>query len=226
MPDTAGAIYRLTFASGKAYIGLTTQHPNRRYRQHRRAMERGSTSPVYQAWHKHGAPTLDVLAIVERHELRATEVRAIAVFRTLKPNGYNLSPGGDVPPVWLPGVPAKISAANKGRRHSPEVNARRGRAVVKALADPAVRAKMSAAGKGHAVAEDTRAKISAANTGKVRTAETRAKLKLARNTRPPASLETRAKMRAARLGKTLTDSAKAKVSAARKAAATKKEPTP
>ncbi len=189
----------LTFSNQKSYIGLTTQNPARRFSQHKCDAARGGRSPVHGAWRRYGPPELRVLAVVGIGDLLATEIRAIQVFGTLKPRGYNLSPGGDTPPAWIPGVPEKISAAAKGRIPSPEVRKKRGDAVRVALADPTVRAKMSAAATGHDVSEETRAKIRAKHVGKTLTPEHREKLKVARNARPPASQETKAKMSASHL---------------------------
>lgn len=78
-----GELYRLDFCNGKSYIGITTQSAKRRFLAHNKAAagER-STCAVHEAWRKHGAPNLTVLAILENADLSSTEIRAIAAFGT------------------------------------------------------------------------------------------------------------------------------------------------
>ena len=87
---------------------------------------------------------------------------------------------------------------------------------------PEVRAKMSAARKGHVVTAETREKIAAAKRGKPRSEELKKKLSALLQGRkcPPRSEETRAKMRAAqkgRKGRVWTEAQRAKLSASMRA---------
>ena len=125
-----GELYRLDFASGKSYIGITEKTAEHRFKGHRTSLRLGAKALVYKAWRKYGEPKLTVLAIVEDCELSATEIRAIAIFKTLAPNGYNLSMGGHLAPSKHPEVAAKISRSqmgNKsftGRKHTEETKAK------------------------------------------------------------------------------------------------------
>lgn len=197
-----GQLYRLDFPNGKAYIGITTKTAEVRFKGHEQALH--ETKPrgqaVYSAWRKHGAPALTVLAIVEDEDLYETEKRAIAIFGTLSPGGYNLTEGGDANPSKHPEVRAKLSAAQRGKNKSPE-----------AIANSA------AAQRGRKHSAETRAKMSAAQRGKKKSPEARAKISAALRERAPASAETRAKLSAAHRGMKSTPEARAKMSTAQRA---------
>lgn len=112
-------LYKLVFASGKAYIGQTIRSMNTRIAQHRQSARNGSLLPVHCAWRKHGEPEVHVVAEFETHEeLHAAEKAAIIAVGTLAPNGYNVSYGGDTAPSKNPEVAAKIAAKSKGRKYS------------------------------------------------------------------------------------------------------------
>lgn len=182
-----GQLYKLDFPNGKSYIGITTKTAAERLKTHGRDAPRekpGGGPALYRAWRKHGAPTLTVLAIVDDAYLCETERRAIAVFGTLSPGGYNLTVGGESSPAKHPEVRAKMSAAAKGRKKPPRT--------------AETRAKLSAAQRARAPAS----------------AETRAKMSAAQRARAPASAETRAKMSAVRRGRKASPERVAKIAAA------------
>lgn len=117
-----GQLYKLDFPNGKSYIGITTKTASERFAGHRVRCRsaKGNDAALYHAWRKHGEPQLAVLAIVEDADLPAAEIRAIRVFNTLVPNGYNMTPGGDVSPLSDPLIAAKL-IGNKnaeGSRHA------------------------------------------------------------------------------------------------------------
>ena len=112
-------LYKLVFASGKAYIGQTIRLMNTRIAQHRQSARNGSLLPVHCAWRKHGDPVVSVIAEFETQaELHAAEKAAIIAVGTLAPHGYNVSYGGDTAPSTNPDVAAKISAKAKGRKYA------------------------------------------------------------------------------------------------------------
>lgn len=181
-----GELYRLSFPTGKCYIGITVGTARDRYSAHRAAARKGVKTPVYGAWRKHGEPKLEVLAILENHCLGETEQRAIAAFKTMVPNGYNVSPGGDISPMKDPVVAAKVSAARLGMKMSEETKAKMSAAILgnKRLLgfrhSEASRAKMSAARKGKKFDDPERSrKLSEALKGRVVSEETRARNKAA-----------------------------------------------
>ncbi len=117
-----GVLYKLTFSSGKSYVGITCRSAKARYKNH--AQDAGNDKSkclVHQAWRRFGAPKMEVLAVVEDRSLLETEHRAVDVFGTLAPGGYNMIEGGGASPSIYPSVRAKISASKKGYSHPPEV---------------------------------------------------------------------------------------------------------
>jgi len=112
-------LYKLVFASGKAYIGQTARNMNTRIAQHNRSVKSGSQLAVHCAWRKHGAPVISVIAEFETQaELHAAEKAAIIAIGTLAPQGYNVAYGGESAPSKNPEVAAKISAKATGRKYA------------------------------------------------------------------------------------------------------------
>lgn len=165
-------LYKLDFASGKSYIGVTSGLAINRYAGHELAVRQGNRRAIYHAWRKYGAPKLTVLAVLEKQELLPSEARAVAVYGTMAPNGYNMTPGGDFNPMDVPELVAKISAALTGRRSKPFSEEHR--------------AKLSASRLGKKRSAETCRKIGIAKLGnsyflgKKHSLETRQKIGLAK----------------------------------------------
>jgi len=88
-------LYKLTFASGKVYIGQTRKTVEQRFRNHAKSANRGSNFPVHAAWRKYGLPSVDVLAQCDdAAALDALEIEAINAANSRVPHGYNLAGGG------------------------------------------------------------------------------------------------------------------------------------
>jgi hypothetical protein len=112
-------LYKLVFASGKAYIGQTARNMNTRIAQHKRSVKSGSQLPVHCAWRKYGEPEIMVIAEFEtQDQLHAAEKAAIIAVGTLAPQGYNVAYGGDTAPSKNPEVAAKIAEKATGRKYS------------------------------------------------------------------------------------------------------------
>lgn len=110
-------LYKLTFKSGKSYIGQTVRKMQTRFYQHRADANRGSQLPVHCAWRAHGEPDLNVIGTYGSHaELHEAEIDAIASHNTLAPNGYNLGYGGETAPSKNPDVAKKIAEKATGRK--------------------------------------------------------------------------------------------------------------
>lgn len=110
-------IYKLLFASGKAYIGQTVRTMNTRIAQHKRSVRSGSLLPAHCAWRKYGEPAITVVAEFDtQEELHAAEKEAIIALGTLAPQGYNVAYGGETAPSKNPDVAAKIAAKATGRK--------------------------------------------------------------------------------------------------------------
>lgn len=203
-----GELYKLDFASGKSYIGITEKTAAQRFKGHQTSFRLGATALVYRAWRKYGEPKLTVLAVLEDCELSPSEIRAIAIFKTISPHGYNLSEGGHLAPSKHPEVAAKISKSqlgNKsfaGRKHSEET-----------------KAKMRASNHhtsgmlGKKWSEEARAKIVAALTGQKRPTTT-GDLNPAKREDVRKKISAGTKGNKGRAGQTLTEEHKKRISAA------------
>lgn len=205
-----GELYKLDFVNGKSYIGISVKGAAHRYLAHKgRAKSNCKTStPLYNAWRKHGAPTMTVLAVLEDRELASTEQRAIAAYGTLFPEGYNLTVGGEVSPMTLPEVRAKVSAAlmgreipastraavslaSKGNKHTlgMKVHSEEHKAMM------SEKMKGNSFAKGHAMSEERRkatserSKGNAYNVGRRASEETKEKMRLAQAARRQRELE-------------------------------------
>lgn len=122
--DVKGLIYLLTFPNGKKYVGITTQLLAQRISKHRNdAMVRESTKPLHRAWRKYGEPQASVILETSADRLQEEEIRLIKELGTQVPNGYNVSPGGQLGRLGLPHLPetcAKMSAAWRAYYAIPE----------------------------------------------------------------------------------------------------------
>ena len=143
-----GTIYLLTFPNGKGYVGQTI-NLEQRLRQHRSR----NAYAVGKAWAKHGEPEVVVLAegLETKAELDRAEVLLIAGMGTLSPRGYNLTEGGEgtVGYTVTDETRAKLSAAGKGRPHSPDHARKIGEAHTGMKRSAEARANMSAGQQGN-----------------------------------------------------------------------------
>jgi NUMOD3 motif len=155
-----GTLYKLDFSSGKSYIGVTKAPLMRRIRRHRYDAKCGSDLIMHRAWRRYGDPIVTTLAIVEDRLLLETERLAVAAFETLTPQGYNMTPGGDIQPSAIPAIADKISAKLLGIKRSDET-----------------RARMSAARVGYKPSLETREKMRANRIGRKHSLETIKKIK-------------------------------------------------
>lgn len=156
------AVYRLSFPSGKEYIGVTTD-PKRRLTEHERAK-----TLVGSAIRKHGFPAVQILAICTEDYAYELERKAVRGLDTLVPAGYNLVEGGIGSSAGREASVAtreKMSKAQKGHSCSEEtrrklVESHRGKRL-----SVETKAKMSAAAKGKRKSAEHRANISKAKMG-------------------------------------------------------------
>lgn len=156
-----GCIYKLTFPNGAKYVGMTISTAEKRFQGHKRsALVLKSDCLVHKAWRKHGEPCVEELFhSQDRNELAEAEKRFIKELKTMTPNGYNLTPGGDFSPSLLPEVAAKIAAGRRGWRHTQEV---KDLISSKKMGQPSPR-------KGATHTEESKAKMSASHKGLVQT---------------------------------------------------------
>ena len=166
-----GVIYKITSPSGKAYIGQTVQDVNTRFNFH---CFNGSKCPgIKKAIQKYGkdAMKLEVLKTVPDDELSFWEIKMIKDHNTFGRNGYNMTPGGDMPPLKCPevveklkatlakpSVKAKMSAAQKRNHARPGEKEKRSIALKKAHAKPETAARFREAQKKAQNREDVKEK--------------------------------------------------------------------
>jgi hypothetical protein len=100
MPNDIG-IYVFTFPNGKQYIGQTTVSFEERWKHHQSA-SRSTVGklydlPLYRAIRKYGWDNVikDVICICSLEQVDQLECMYIERFKTLHPNGYNLTTGGN-----------------------------------------------------------------------------------------------------------------------------------
>jgi len=206
------------------YIGKALD-PNKRYRKH--LMPCYLKDGTYRSrWLQHLVsrglkPRQVIIDVVPFDDWQDAERRYIATYRALGCPLTNASDGGEQGAyLFTPEARAKISAAWKGRKRSPEsvarsANSRRGQPV-----SDATRAKLSAAMTGKQQRPEDIAKRVQAHVGKPLSLEHRVKLSEAAKRRPqpaPISEETRARLSAAHKGKPKSPAHVAKVAAALKA---------
>lgn len=104
--------------NGKRYVGQTKNYKHR-MQIHRTKTKTGSI--IHQAIKKHGDKNFlfEILAICEDHMIDEMELKAIKVFDTVSPNGYNIQGGGCSIKSHNNETKKKISIANKGQKRGP-----------------------------------------------------------------------------------------------------------
>lgn len=154
-------LYCLDFPNRKRYLGVSRVGSKQRYLGHEKAALRGSHLPVHRAWRKYGDPKLTILAVLEKEMLAETEKRAIVVYGTVVPNGYNIMSGGE-------------GALLRSAVLSPEELLRRSQSMLgdaNPVNKPGVRESIARSLMGRAMDEETKSKISSALSGKKQTPE-------------------------------------------------------
>jgi group I intron endonuclease len=166
-------IYLITnVANGKQYVGQTRSTISRRMAQHRHRAATGCHYALHSAIRKYGCGyfRIDVLAKAETlDELNALERKFIERIRTVSPNGYNLTTGGENY-VRSAETRRKISNAMKGTQRC------KGRVV-----SAEQRAKTSLSLMGHPVSANVMDHLARLNANRVRKYATPAEARAAKN---------------------------------------------
>lgn len=178
-----GYMYRLDFPNGKSYVGVTNSSPHIRFNQHVKMSRSDKAKAVHHAIKKYGKDNVIVktLAVGCMKYLYNLEIKAIDVFGTRYPSGYNLTIGGDGAKGLDEITRRKMGEKNKGRIASEQTRIKMSEA--RKLAPPPsleTRLKLSAAAKGKRLSEDHRKKIGLANLGRIISEETRIKISKAK----------------------------------------------
>jgi len=172
-----GVIYKITSPSGKSYIGQTERSLDHRIRIH---FGTGSKCPaIKSAIAKYGEAKMnvEVLMSVPNDELSKWEVAMIKLHETFGEKGYNMTPGGDEPPLKTkevadrlrltmakPEVKAKLSEAQKRNHARPGAKEKRSNALKAAHARPETKARFKAGWKAAQSKESAKEKQRVAQT--------------------------------------------------------------
>lgn len=221
-------------ATGKSYIGMTTNEPQRYDAHYRRFLQGARTNKLYNSMRKHGWDAFEYRILAVKPEgasdqwLPNAERIAIAMYDSYR-NGYNMTPGGDVSSMLNPEVAKKNADARRGRKMPQEVREKIRRANTGKKNTEEARKKMSIAGRGRKQSaehvEKRISKIRGENNGMYRaefSEEHRQKISLGLQGDNNGmygrrhSEETRAKMRARKAGRPLSKDHCAKLSAAQR----------
>lgn len=156
-----GTVYLLTFPNGKQYVGQTSNDPAKRFAGHKAFSKKGFNLPVYNAWRKHGAPTMEILETVIGNVLCEAERNWILLLGTQLPGGYNITEGGEGAPM-TERTKALLREAHLGKTLSPEH-----------------RAKLSVSRRAYQQPREVIEKSAASRRGRPRNPEVSAKIKAA-----------------------------------------------
>lgn len=164
-----GFVYQLEFSNGKSYIGLTTQTLKHRVAQHR-SLSKTSNLPVHAAWRKYGEPKVHIVTECHKNFLPIIEEHLILLKNTITPNGYNISPGGDMSPMLIPEIVEKIAAKKRGSKHTEQTKEKMRKAHAGRISP----------NKGKMFSETWKQNMAIAQTGRKHSSETKAKMAVAR----------------------------------------------
>lgn len=173
---TNGTLYRLTFASGKTYLGITNDY-SRRMKSHKSSAAT-NPQPLYRAIRKYGWDNVvkEKLAIGDYKYIKALEYQAIKSFNSRIPCGYNVAEGGASAPSSVKEVRAQISRSNTGKKMTVAQRARHSEMMRLRWQDPIYRAKVLIGTTGKKRSEFIRLKQSIVRLGMRFTSEHRANL--------------------------------------------------
>jgi len=203
--------------NGKQYVGISRHStPDLRWKRHIWDASRTLSSKIlfHCAIRKYETASFTIRTIgyaIDWKELCILETELIELYGTLKPNGYNLTLGGEgaLGLRHTNATKEKMAAAKTGKKQSPEHVARRRSAMTGRKLSPEHIAKLL----GRPCSVTTREKIGIANSGRTPSEATRKKMKDRKVT-----AESRAKMSAAKKGRPLSAIARLNMSIAAKAA--------
>lgn len=141
-----GRIYCITNAiNGKQYVGQTVQKLSIRWASHKR--QTGGCRALSNAIKKYGASNFAIEELAEaasQSELDELERHWISMLNTMWPNGYNLNSGGNGTGPLSPETKELARQAAKRRWQNEEYVKRHKEGVLRAMADPNIRAKIEA----------------------------------------------------------------------------------
>jgi group I intron endonuclease len=185
-----GCIYiARNIINGKCYIGKTVKTMNVRQAWHRCTAERGEGWNFHNALRKYGYKSFTWSVLLESDDydiLGRAEQDLILKHNTKRPNGYNLTDGGDGTIGKSPETIARVADFHRGRKRSDETRQRISMATkgrrsrLGAVLSPATRQKISESNRGNKHSQSSKAKIGLAFKGKPKSVEQKIKMSKAR----------------------------------------------
>ena len=159
-------VYLITnIMNGKRYVGWTSKSLEVRWRQHSR--RNSNCFALQSAINKYGREsfiTETLFDVSTKEQAVELEIEYIERYRTVSPNGYNLTTGGEGTAGDCEEVRRKKSLANIGNKHA-----------VGAVRTPEYLKALSERFKGRVFSEETKRKMSEAASARKDTPETKAK---------------------------------------------------
>ena len=146
-------LYRLTSPSNKQYIGIAKNSLQNRFSVHVAEAKSGSMTALHKSIRKYGADAFikEILVVSNYEYIRDLEIKAIEAFKTMSPNGYNLTIGGD---------------GTNGYFHTDCTKQKISDLAKIKMADPERRSHLSKLNIGKKLSTETKEKIRLASLGK------------------------------------------------------------
>ncbi len=119
-----GIVYKIQHReSGKIYVGKTSRTLDERMNEHTSKSRVTSNSYIDRAISKYGIDAFEVTVIEEcdtEEKLNEREIFWIAFYNCKKPNGYNLTDGGEgvIGYKFSPELIEKRSKSRQGKKHA------------------------------------------------------------------------------------------------------------
>lgn len=189
--------------TGKSYFGKTIRSLRARKYTHQRDAKNGSKNHFHRAIRKHGWKAFKWRVVFRgsEKEILAEEIRLITKHKTMSPNGYNMTDGGEGSSgrKMTDRQIARNSEIHLGRKHSEETRKRMSKAAkgntnnLGNKCSEESKRKMSEAQKGRKHSEESKQKISKSLKGQKKTEQHKQRLREA-NLGKKRSLETKQKI--------------------------------
>lgn len=217
--ERAWTVYCITCSEdGRLYIGVTSRSLAHRWSGHRGEARRKSRAkgPLQIAMRRFGIAAFSIRPLhegVDRSTALALERRLIAEHGTLWPGGYNGTNGGDIGLEHSPATLAKMSAALRGKKKTPEQRARMSEAQKNRSTELQERMNAAIRGKKRTPEQIERMRIA---SFKKNTEEVKAKIRATLKGRHTVSSEACARGAAKRRGQKRSAETRAKMSASQK----------
>jgi group I intron endonuclease len=189
LPSARGVYRFVHLDTGRSYVGAA-KNMKGRLTAHRHLVRHGSGSHIHNAIRAYGweSFSVEVLELCETEtDTLAAEVFWVDWYDAMSPSGFNLTSGGEKSKHISDATRVKMSASNRGRKHSAESRAlmsaqRKGRPVLPDGPTPEMLEKRRArwASKTDAERAQSAAHLLGVWSGKTHSAETRARMSAAR----------------------------------------------